>query len=114
MPNNVIELNDQYLTTAIVEDDKLFVHTTNFDDRALDQNERIRSSGILDKGKLGLHGDEDIRMAISCPSVVQWNTFKKKHYDTYKLITSRLEDERMKGCKQLQILEPAWVVMERL
>lgn len=103
-----------YDTIVKVEDGKLHAKTTFYDDESLNQNDRIRNSGMLDKAKLGVHQDEDVRMAISCPSVVQWNTFKKKNSATYKLLMSCNETERMRGAKQVQILHPDWVVYERL
>ncbi len=112
--SEIISHDHKHKTIAKSEDGVFYVHTTFNDDAALEQNERIRRSGMLDNGKLGLHDDEDIRFVISVPSNLQWEMFKRKHLETYKLIVSRIEAERMKGCKQLQILEPAWVVMERL
>lgn len=101
------------------EEGKLFVHTTFYDDKDLEQNNRIRLSGMLDKAKLGLHENEDMRAVISCPSNLQWSLFRKKHNDTYKLLTTRgtlLQDEadRVKGVKQLEILHPDWVIYTRL
>jgi len=103
------------VTLEGMQNGEYYAHTTFYDDDALEKNNKIRTSGMLDKGKLGLHDDEDIRFAISVPSVLQWNMFKKKHLETYKLLTSKnSETDRMKGARQLQILEPAWVVFDRL
>ncbi len=97
------------------EDGEYYCETEFFDKKQLDQNNRIRNSGMLDDSKLGLHFDEDIRMAISCPSTLQWSIFCKKNADTYKLLTSSTsEADRMKGARQLQILHPDWVVFDRL
>ncbi len=97
------------------EDNKYYAKTTFYDDKALEQNKKIRNSGMLDDSKLGLHLDEDIRMAISIPSTLQWSIFCKKNADTYKLLTSSTsESDRMKGARQLQILHPSWVVFDRL
>lgn len=97
-----------------LEDGKLYCHTVFHDDDALDRNKAIKNSGAMEKSKFGLHDDEDIRMIISCPDTMQWAIFRKKHPDTYRLIKSRDEAERMKGARQLQILHPAWVIMDRL
>lgn len=97
-----------------IEDGILYGHTEFYDKGTLTQNERIRRSGMLDKGSLGLHDNADLRMTISCPSVTQWNYFKKDYPDVYKLLMSRDSQQRMSGAKQLQILEPSWVVQSRL
>jgi len=97
-----------------VEDGTLYGFTEFYDKQSLNINERIRRSGMLEKGALGLHDNADIRMTISCPSVSQWSYFKKDHPDTYKLLMSSDEQERMSGAKQLQILEPSWVLQSRL
>ena len=96
------------------EDGKAYCHTVFHDDASLDQNQRIRSSGMLEKGKLGLHDNEDLRMVISCPDTLQWAIFKKKNPETYRLLKSADEAERMKGALQIQLLHPAWVVQSRL
>ena len=96
------------------EDGTLYVHQTYYDDASLERNKQIRNSAIMDKLKLGLHENEDVRMAISCPSLMQWNRFKKLHPETYALLMSNREEERVRGARQLQILEPAWVVQSRL
>ncbi len=101
-------------TKTVIEGDKLYAHTIFSDDRSLQRNADIKTSGMLENARLGLHDDEDMRMVISCPSTTQWSLFRKKHLETYKLIISTDESERIKGCRQLQILEPAWVVFARL
>ncbi len=111
--SEIVDASSQHKTLVKTEDGKLYAQTTYYDDVALEQNNKIRLSGMLEKGKLGLHDDEDIRYVISVPSSMQWQLFKTKYPETYKLITSKTESERMSGCKQLQILHPAWVVMER-
>jgi len=102
------------ITREVMQDGTLYAHTVFHDDKSLARNADIKTSGMLDKSRLGLHDNSDIRMAISCPSTLQWATFRRKHAETYKLITSNDESERIKGCRQLQILEPAWVVFDRL
>ena len=92
----------------------LHAKTVFNDKKSLDRNEDIRLDGMLDKKKLGLHDDEDVRMVISCPDGLQWSIFKKKHFETYKKILSTDEKERMQGARELQILHPAWVVQSRL
>ena len=102
------------ISNHVVEDSKLYCHTVFHDDSALNQNERIRNSGMLEKAQLGLHDDEDVRMVISCPSTLQWAVFKRKHGETYRLIKSADEGERIQGARQLQLLHPDWVVQSRL
>ncbi len=97
-----------------VEDGVLYGLTEFYDKQSLDINQKIKNSGMLEKGALGLHDNADIRMTISCPSTLQWRYFKKDHAETYKLLMSRDEIERLRGAKQLQILEPDWVVQSRL
>ena len=99
---------------VVRQDEKLYVYTHFADDPALERNKQIKAAALLDKAKLNLHDGEDIRMIISCPDTLQWSLFKRDHKETHKLIHSRDEAERMKGCRQLQILHPEWVVQERL
>lgn len=112
--SDIIEHTKEYTTRAKSEDGKFYAHTVFHDDAALAQNSRIRSENILDKGKLGLHEGEDIRAAISVPDTVQWNIFKKKFKEVYKMLHSKNEETRMSGVKRLQIIHPEWVVYERL
>ena len=93
---------------------KLFIQTTHFDDAALARNERIRNSGILDKAKLQLHQGEDIRGAISCPSVAQWNRFKKDNPEFNGLLNSSLEHERLRAMDMVSLHHPDWVVYTRM
>lgn len=99
----------------IVRQDSLLVaKTIHYDDANLERNKQLRNSGFIDKAKLNLHDDADLRMVISCPDTLQWTRFKKKYPDIYKGLLSRDEEARMKACRQLQILHPAWVIQERL
>ena len=117
--NDIVDIGPNSVSRALSEGGRFHVHTRFFDDAALAQNRRIADSGMLDKGKLGLHDDEDIRFVISCPSTRQWALFKKDNPEIYKLITTRGTDaiadaDRMKGARKLSILHPAWVVYSRL
>lgn len=117
--SELIENNARQTSKAKSEDGKFYVHTIFHDDEALNQNDRIRSSGMLEKGTLGLHENEDYRAVISCPDMIQWTIFKKKHLETYRLLTKKgtsQDDEvdRRKGITQLEILHPAWVIYKRL
>lgn len=112
--SDIIEHTSVRKIQAKSEDGKFYVKTTFFDDNSLEQNNKIRLSGMLEKAKLNLHENEDIRAAISCPSVQQWNIFKKKHADTYRLLNSREEVQRMKGVSELQLLHPDWIVYNRM
>lgn len=112
--DNIADVSGITVTRMGHEDGKLCVHRTFHDDYALEKAKRLRESNIMAKAKLSLHDNEDIRFAISCPSTEQWILFKRDHRDTYKLLTSRHEQERMKGARQIQLLHPEWVVQERL
>lgn len=96
------------------QDQHLVVQTIHHDDANLERNKQLRNAGYIDKAKLGLHDNEDIRMMISCPDTLQWSMFKRKYPDIYKGLLSRDEQARMKACRQLQILHPEWVIQERL
>jgi len=111
---DITHVGTNSIQRAVVEDGTMYFNTTYYDDASLQRNADIRKAGFLDKGKLGLHENEDIRLAISCPSVEQWNLCKKKHPETFDLLMSRNEPMRMKGARQLQLLHPDWVVMDRL
>jgi len=96
------------------EDGDYWCETTFYDEKSLEQNQKIKNSGMLHKGKLGLFDNADIRMAISIPSTMQFSIFRKKHHETYKLLTSKDEAEMVKGMRQISILEPDWIVYERI
>lgn len=112
--SEVIANERSHRTEVISQDGKLFVHTIFNEKAALEQNKLIRNHGFMKNGELGLHDKADIRFGISCPSNLQWELFKKTYPDIYKSIKSTDESERVKGCKQLQLIEPEWVVQERL
>jgi len=117
--SDIIDRGTNSVTRAKTEDGKLYVHTHFADDKSLDQNERIRSSGMLDKHKLGLHDNEDTRMIISCPSNEQWAVSQRLYPDVHALLQTRGQEvqddlDRMKGARQLSILFPEWVVMSRI
>ena len=111
--SELIDTQPGIVTRGKTEDGKFYTETTFFDDESLAQNRRIADSGMLDGGKLGLHDDEDIRFVLSCPSVEQWNLFKKKYPDIYKALMSRDEKARMVGARRLSLLKPAWVIYSR-
>lgn len=121
MNKSVIDIDpsSRSVTTSELDGKKLWVNTKFHDDVSLAQNRKIQNSGMLDKAKLGLHDDEDIRLVVSCPSGAQWSLFRKKHPDVYALLTTRGGSEdadrsRMKGALQLSLLEPEWVIQTRL
>lgn len=91
----------------------MHVKTTFHDDKSLDTNEDIRRSGMLEKAKLGLHDDEDIRFTISCPSTLQWMYFKRDYPEIYEMLVSKDEALRMEAAKKIQILNPLWVCYHR-
>ena len=111
---DITHVGTNSIQRAVVEDGTMFFKTTYYDDAALQRNDDLRKANVLDRGKLGLHGNEDIRMTVSCPSLEQWNLFKKRHGETYDLLMSKNEPMRMKGARQLQVLHPEWVVQSRL
>ena len=111
---DIIHTGTNSISRLITEGDKGYIHTIFNDKKSLDQNSRIRNAGLLDRGTFDLHDNADVRMVFSCPSPEQWNLFKKKNQATYDLLMSKLEHERMRGAKQLQLLHPEWCVMERL
>jgi len=97
------------------EDGEYYCETEFFDKKQLEQNDKIRNSGMLDKGVLNLHDGADYRAVISIPSTLQYSIFKIKHHETYKLLTSvDSEEDRLKGIRQLAIIEPDWVIYSRL
>jgi len=102
------------VTRVAREDGKLYHKTTFHDDATLAHNRKVADAGLIDNMALGLHDDADVRMVISCPTPEQWNIFKKENEETYKLLTSRLEHERMRGARLVSLLKPAWVIQTRL
>lgn len=116
--NNIISIeqagNVPIIHRAKTEDGKLYSQTTFVDDKTLAHNRKLRDTGFLDKGKLGLHDDADIRLVISCPTSEQWVLFKNQNPETYKLLVSKVEHERMKGARQVSLLEPEWITHTRL
>lgn len=111
--SEIIERSNQHHVRTKSEDGKFYAQTVFYDDKSLEQNNKIRLSGMLEKSRLGLHENEDVRCVVSCPSTLQWTIFKKKFPEVYKLITSKYEHERMKGVAQLEIVHPDWVVYAR-
>jgi len=101
-------------TKVITEDGVTYAKTVFNDDAALDKVRKLKHENVLDKARLGLHDNADMRMVISCPSVVLWNYFKRDHKKTYELLNSKDETERMKGAKQVQFLHPEWIIQQRL
>ena len=96
-----------------INDDQVVEHTRFFNDDALKQNARIRESDLMDKHQLGLHDNADTRAAFSFPSIEEYNLFKIKDPETYQLLMSKNEYERIRGAKQLQILHPEYCVYNR-
>lgn len=112
--SNIIHQGSISTSQYIEEDGKGYVKTTFNDKHALDKNARLRSMDAFNRSKLDLHDGEDVRMSISCPSAEQWALFRKQHSQSYALLTSKDEAERMRGATQLQLLHPAWVIYSRL
>jgi len=112
--SNIIDVSGNSITRGKSEDGKFYSQTTFYDDKALAKSRKLSDSGLLDKATLGLHDDADLRMVINVPSNEQWLLFQRRHPEVYKLLTSKLDTERMNGARKLSILEPAWVVQSRL
>ena len=110
----ILDIGSNSVCKTHLQDDKLYIHTHFQDDPALERTKQLRNSQAFDKAKLGLHENEDMRAMISCPSVEQWLIFKKKHHETYKLLSSKHEFERMKGVRQIRLLHPEWVIQTRI
>ena len=109
-----LEAGANHITGTQVEDGKLHIKTTFYDDASLARNERIRSSKILEKAKLSLHHNEDIRAVISVPSVAQWNLFNKEHPELSGLLNSKQEYERLKAVDIISLAHPDWILMTRM
>jgi hypothetical protein len=109
-----ITSRDRHHTTTVVsQDNKLYVDTQFNNKASLDINKKIRNSRMLDKLKLGLHDNEDVRGTLSIPSNLEWQLFKRKHPDIYNDLKAPQEADRMSALRRIQMLEPEWVLMER-
>lgn len=112
--NDIIHVGENSIARARSEDGKFYVHTTFYDDKSLDRNAQLRNNRAIEKMKLSLHEGEDVRGIVSCPSVEQWNLFKKQYPSTYALLKSSHEFERIRGLKEVSLIYPAWIVQLRL
>lgn len=101
-------------TQVKTEDGITYAKTVFNDSMALDRVKRLRDGSVLDRAKFGMHDDADLRLVISCPSVVLWGYFKRDHAKTYELLNSKDETERMKGAREMQFIHPEWCIMSRL
>ena len=101
-------------TQVKTEDGITYSNTVFNDDIALDRVKRLRDENVLDRAKFGMHDGADLRLVISCPSVVLWNYFKRDHAKTYELLNSKDETERMMGAREMRFLHPEWCIMSRL
>ena len=109
-----LEHSGDHLTQTAVEDGTFYTHTTHYNDAALARNQRIRNSGILEKAKLQLHDNEDVRGVISCPSVLEWNIFNNEHPELKGLLNSTHEHERLKAMDIVSLHHPDWVLYTRM
>ncbi|RKZ94004.1 MAG: hypothetical protein DRQ46_10665 [Gammaproteobacteria bacterium] len=97
------------------EDGKLYNHTIFYDDAALDRNKAIRESGMLAKAKLGIHHDEDLRVAFNFPTVYQYNLWLRDNpIDTDLFFNGKTEDERIGAGRRLALKNPEYVTQIRL
>ena len=100
-------------TRLITQDDTLFVHTVFDDDEALKRTKALRDSELLNRSKLSIHDGADNRFVFSCPSVFQWNLWKKKNPEDAKHLFGKDEQLRISAAHRLSIEHPDWVVMAR-
>lgn len=103
-----------HATQLKTENGVTYAKTVFQDDAALSRIKALRDEKVLDKAQLALHDNADLRLVVSCPSLVMWNFFKRDHAATYKLLHSDNEHERMKGAKQVEFLHPEWCIYSRL
>jgi hypothetical protein len=113
MQAEVISFDRHHTTRAVEEGGTLFIDTQYHNQHSLNVNKKIRDSHMLDKMKLGLHDNEDVRATLSIPSNLEWTAFKNKHPDIYNDLKAPQEADRMNALRRIQILEPEWVLMER-
>jgi len=109
---DVIDQGPRSQTSVKLDGKRLFVHTLVHDDPILEANRRIANERVLERAKMPLHENEDLRAHIQVDPDL-WAIFKRKNPDVYRLICSRDEGERMRGVRQLHILHPAWVTYAR-
>jgi len=100
-------------TRLITQDDTLFVHTVFDDDEALKRNKQIKEAELLNKPKLGIHDNHDLRFILSIPDVFQWNLWKKHNQGEYRMLVGRDETLRIRAAKKLALSHPEWVIFER-
>tara|TARA_R110000868_G_scaffold364240_2_gene627101 strand:+ start:1195 stop:1515 length:321 start_codon:yes stop_codon:yes gene_type:complete len=103
-----------HVTHIKTEDGNLYANTIFYDDAANEKTKRLRESELLSRAKLSVHEDEDIRFSFSIPSVFQYNLFTRDNPETFKLMQSKVEHERMRGAKQFQLLHPEWCISARV
>ena len=101
-----------FQTKVQTEDGITYAKTTFQDDAALERVRQLKHENVLDKARLGLHDNADLRMVISCPSEALWSYFIRDYPDIYKLLQSK--DQFLKGAKQVQFMHPEWIIQSRL
>lgn len=111
---DLLEVGPGFVQRGLVEDGKYYVHHRFHDDASLARNQQLRNSRHIEKARLGLHDNEDIRGWLSVPTLKQWNLFCKAHPDIYSKLKSRLEHERMTAMSFIKRMHPEWVVQSRL
>lgn len=111
--SDIVEIDGNHVQRAKLDGSRLQIHTKFYDDATLKRNQTLRNADLLNKAKMQLHDNEDIRFMISCPSQFQWQIFKKRYPDLHKGLHSQVEHERMSAARKIAILEPTWVVQTR-
>jgi hypothetical protein len=95
------------------EDGKLYVQTVFNDDANLALAKKLRDSELLNRARLKVHDNADIRAQIMCPTGEQWILFQRQFPEVYKNLHSTNEEDRMRAVTSISILHPEWVVYAR-
>jgi len=114
--NDIVDYGSNSITRFFRNDkDTMLKQTTFYDDKALALNDKIRKSGILENHTSNIFDEHahDTRALISCPSVEQWELFKKQEPEVMKNLYSKDRDERMSAVKAIGLLHPSWLVYYR-
>lgn len=93
--------------------DQHYVHTVEYDDDILDQNQRIKSAGLVKQGdKNPLMDGGIIEYAFTIPSTWQWGLFQRKYPELYRQLMSTDDNERRRAARRLAIMKPEWLVSQ--
>lgn len=86
-----------------------------YDDHGvLKENERIRKSGLMQKNmRKGLMDNQPIEFWLRIPSANHLQQFMMHHPRVMEDLHSPDESTRMKGARNMALLEPEWVLFSR-